>query len=561
MDLEKIQTKLDLKNQLERYLARGGRHASLVEWDFLNLYAQLRPDKEILSDTWVRSIRRFSFAQILELSNSIIFSLLSLGLKKGDIAFVQLPNVMELWCLRIAFSKLGIIEARIGENYRQKEIQDRMNSLKPVFLVIPDSFKKCDYILLYQEIFKTAHRPEHIFVVGRNIPEGMKSFQELTNRKLGRDFCYNDLDSLIANVNDNFTISFTGGTTGLPKSALQSTFYSAGGAVGMQVIENGNIGPDDKLLALAPLAGGTGSTTCYFAAIYSGASVVLMPQIDVELALQLTEQEKVTIWAGIPTYAIRLLTSPSLSRYNIKSVRLWVGSGARMPIDFAERFHDMGIKTINSYGIVDGSIATRTCINDTRDKMINTAGKSIRGISIKIIDPDGNEVPEGVEGEIVGMAVRGGNIIDAETCDITPLEGVDENGFFHTGDVGFLDEDGYLTVIDRMKDMILRGGQNIFPSEIEGLLLKHPFVADVAVVGMPDKELGEKACAFVVPKQGSDFSFEEMVAFLKSLHTAMYMLPERLEIITSLPLSHGGKHDKKVLKAELTNKLKQEGKI
>jgi non-ribosomal peptide synthetase component E (peptide arylation enzyme) len=561
VDIEQIKRKLAFDSQVEKYLAAGGRRATLVEWDFLNLHAQLRPDGEALIDTWEATPRRYTFRRTLELCNSVVVSLIAIGMRKGDVAFVQLPNIAELWYLRVAFSKIGIIEARIGENYREKEIAERLQALKPRLLIIPSQFRGFDYPAMYLEMFRSAHEPEHVFAVGEGVPQGMRPFSDLTNKKLGEDYSWGDLDALTPKPDENYVISFTGGTTGSPKSVLQSVFYAAGGAVGMQVIENGDVSTHDRILALAPLAGGTGSNMCYYAPVYAGASVLLMPRIDVEAALRLTEQEKVTIWAGIPTYAVRLLASPNLERYNLKSVRLWIGSGAKLPVEFAEKLYDMGIKTMNAYGVVDGSIACRTTIYDTREKMIETSGKPVRGLVIKIVDDCGNEAACGQKGEITGMSVRGGNIVDAEACDIVPPDGVDENGFFHTGDIGCVDEEGYLRVVDRKKDMILRGGQNIFPSEIEGLLLKHPSIAAAAVVGMPDRELGERTCAYIVPKPGKDVSYEAMITFLKGLHMASYKLPERLETIASLPLSHGGKYDKALLKADVAEKLKREGKI
>ena len=561
MDIEQIKKKLDFDGQVSKYLALGGRRVNLVDWDFLNIYAQLRPDREALMDVWADRPRRYTFKQILDLTNLVVFSLLDLGIKKGDIAFVQLPNMAELWYLRVAFSKIGVIEARIGENYRETEIAHRLKALKPNILIIPSEFRGFDYVALYREIFRSVYKPKHIFVIGKNAPEGMRPFSDLTNPKLSGTYSYLGLDLLKTHPNENYVISFTGGTTGSPKSILQSSFYSGGGAVAMQVIENGDINTNDKILALAPLAGATGTNMCYFTPIYSGASVVFLPHVDIELALKLTKEENVTIWAGIPTYAIRLLTSPHLAKYNVKSVRLWIGSGARMPLEFGERLYNMGIKMVNSYGVVDGSIATRTCIHDTKEKMINTVGKPIRGLVVKIIDDNGNEVPPGEKGEIMGMAVHGGDLINAETCDISISEAWDQNGFFHTGDLGSFDEDGYLKVIDRKKDMILRGAQNIFPSEIEGLLLKHPNVTRVAVIGMPDRELGERVCAYVVPKEGKSFTFDEMMTYFKKQNIAKYKFPERLEIVDSLPLSHGGKYSKLALKNDIIQKLKNEGKI
>jgi acyl-CoA synthetase (AMP-forming)/AMP-acid ligase II len=152
-------------------------------------------------------------------------------------------------------------------------------------------------------------------------------------------------------------------------------------------------------------------------------------------------------------------------------------------------FHVLG----DSYGAVDGSIAARTSIYNSKEKMINTVGKPIRGSVVRIIDDNANEVLHDEKGEITGMSVHGGNLINAEACSIIASEGLDENGFFHSGDIGSFDEDGYLKIIDRKKDMILRGGQNIFPGEIEELLMRHPNVARIAIVGMPDRELGERA--------------------------------------------------------------------
>jgi non-ribosomal peptide synthetase component E (peptide arylation enzyme) len=227
-----------------------------------------------------------------------------------------------------------------------------------------------------------------------------------------------------------------------------------------------------------------------------------------------------------------------------------------LPPDAAKEIEErMGCIVTTLYGIIGGGIPTQTGIYDPPEKRYNTVGKPMPGMTVEIRDNQNNPVPQGASGEICFK----GALLCAGFWDTELMkEHMDDQRFYHTGDLGMFDDEGYLHIVGRKKDMIIRGGQNIIPVEIENMILTHPKVADVAIVGMPDPVMGEKVCAFVVPKEGETFSFEEMIRHLEKEKTAKYKLPERLEIINELPLSAGGKVQKAKLKEDITVKLQEE---
>ena len=321
--------------------------------------------------------------------------------------------------------------------------------------------------------------------------------------------------------------------------------------------------PDDVAAALAPA--GTGATGYIFPILtpllHGATSVILERWHDPEEAIELILKNRCTYATAIPTQMTLMV--PGLEKrkpVEFSSFRIFCHAGAPLPYDVGLRIEAlMDCITQSMYGTTDGGVPTETVASDSQDKRLGTVGRVLRGFDCELWDENGKKAGPGESGEVVyrGPDKSYGYLGDDEQTQAT----FTADRYYKSGDLGRFDADGYLSIVGRVKDMILRGGRNISPRTIEELLIKHGSVLEVAVAAMPDPILGERACAFVQARDGSNLSFEEMIDFLKAEKVAIWQLPERLEIVDDLPRGPGGKILKGKLTELVTTKLKAEGVI
>jgi non-ribosomal peptide synthetase component E (peptide arylation enzyme) len=325
------------------------------------------------------------------------------------------------------------------------------------------------------------------------------------------------------------------------------------------IAERHALTPEDTILGLAPITRGVG----YLAvgtALVSGAKLVLLEKFSAEEALKWMAQERVTVALGVPTEIIKILSCPDLSKYNFRTLRCFTNGGASLPHSVAEELAlKLNCKVMSGYGAVEGGLPTWTSLDDPPEKAYTTVGRTLRGMEVAVFDESGKEVPPGEMGEVV---YRGAN------CSLGFYKNIEDywklfapGGWFLSGDLGQIDRDGYLKIIGRKKEIIIRGGANISPQEIEEILQTHPKIEQVVVVKMPDKVMGEKACAYVIPKGNGTISFEEMISFLRERNLATYKFPERLEVVRAFPMTASEKVLKKELEKDIALKLSREGAI
>jgi len=315
------------------------------------------------------------------------------------------------------------------------------------------------------------------------------------------------------------------------------------------------LGPHDSVMAIAGAAGGT---PAYVTAPVAGAKVVLEYLFRGEETLAFVEEERVTFIALVPTQLARLLELP-LHKYDLSSLRIIKTAGGYLPPSLAKEAEErFDCPVLGSYGTQDTGSISGVSVNDSKEQRYTTVGKLHPGIEIKILDDNGGEVKPGEVGTL-WFKGPGNSIGYYRDLKRTMNEAFDEDGFATSGDLVSITEDGYLRIAGRKRDIIIRGGQNIYPKEIEDYLQAHPKVTEVAVVPMPDPVMGERACAFVTLKHGEQFSFDDMVEYLKSKKIASFKLPERLEVAETIPLvGESGKVDKKALVKIITDKLEEE---
>ena len=343
---------------------------------------------------------------------------------------------------------------------------------------------------------------------------------------------------------DTAVVLYTSGTTGHPKGA-ELTHANLINNVEVSAADLFQLGPDDLIFGGLPLFHAFGQTCTLNAAIMTGASLTVLPRFDAAKALGILADQRVTIFAGVPTMFSALLHVPDRSDYDVSALRLCISGGAAMPVEVLRQFEDaFDCIVLEGYGLSETS-PVASFNHPGRERKPGSIGTPIRGVEMRVVDASGAEVPQGEVGEI---AIRGHNIMKGylNRPDAT-AEAVSADGWFRTGDIGRVDEDGYYYIVDRKKDLIIRGGYNIYPREIEEVLYEHPEVAEAAVVGIPHPELGEEVGAAVALKPGATVTTDELRSYVKS-QVAAYKYPRRVWIVDALPKGPTGK----ILKKEIT---------
>jgi len=335
---------------------------------------------------------------------------------------------------------------------------------------------------------------------------------------------------------DVAVILYTSGTTGSPKGA-ELTHANLGRNAEVVRTELFRLTPGDVIFGGLPLFHAFGQTCALNAAVASGACVTLLPRFAPDQALQILASHRVTVFEGVPTMYVALLGHPNRGAYDVSALRLSVSGGAAMPVEVLRGFEEaFGCPVLEGYGLSETS-PVASFNHPDRPRKPGSIGTPIRGVQMRVVDQDGHEVAQGEVGEIV---IRGHNVMKGywrrpeDTAKAIP------DGWFRTGDLGRVDEDGYFEIVDRKKDMIIRGGYNVYPREIEEVLYEHPAVAEAAVIGLPHPALGEEVGAAVVLKPGADVTAEELRDHVKA-QVAAYKYPRAVWIADELPKGPTGK--------------------
>jgi len=535
---------------ITEYVKRGYWDTSVIS-DFWDRNAILYTHKEAI----VEENARLTWYQAKQQIDRIALSLLELGIKRDEKIAVQLYNCAELFTFRLACEKAGIIAVTLLHNFRHAEVLSILRHTEAIGIVIPLEFRKFNHFKMIQEIRTDLPSLKYIFVIGDDVPEGAISVKEMAERPLEEKYPPDYLQKTKFSPFETFQIATTTGTTGMPKCVEFTSCVRQ--STGRVIAKRLKMTREDVVGAFAPVIAGGCFNEAYRAAPMVGAKIVLAKYFTPEEIIPLIEKEKVTIIASISTILIRILDYPEFEKYDLSSIRIVKHGGAPLP-------YDQGLKVwkkfnrpvVPAYGGLDVGTISSSFTHYPKETLLNTVGKPLDGVEIKLVDENNKEVSIGGIGEVV---VRGPHCQPGYYGDPQATQEAWQDGWFHTGDLASFDTEGRLTIRGRCKDIIIRGGQNIYPLEIENMLLRHPKVLKAAVIGMSDIEMGEKVCAYVVPKSGEEFSFSEMAQFMKDQGIALFKIPERLELINDLPLTGGIKVDKKQLRQSIEAKLRREG--
>jgi non-ribosomal peptide synthetase component E (peptide arylation enzyme) len=521
--------------------------------------AKERPDKEALVDS---TGKRLTWAEAKQKIDRIAFALAKdLGLKKDDTLLIQLPNCVEQFLVRVACEKAGVIALTEMITFRHAEVKWLAGQTEAAGAVVLKVYRDFDFYQMMKEVQPELPHLKHIIVAGDDVPADAVSLNKIMEHLYEKEYSIKELkDRRIDPVREVGFLATTTGTTGLPK-IIEQTIAARAIRASKPHIENWQLNADDIIVAIAPTAGAPGGTPTYFCAPIVGAKSALLYEWTPENALEFMEKERATVIAVVPTHLARMLQLP-VEKYDLSSMRFIRTSGGPLAPALADEAEErFGCPVLSTYGTQDTGSVSGMPITASKEIRRLTVGKPPAGNETKILDELGKEVKRGEVGLLYfrSPSAPAGYYRDLEK---TMSEAFDPEGWACPGDLVVEDEDGYLRIVGRQKDIIIRGGQNIYPGEIEGFLTTHPKVSAAAVVAMPDKIMGEKACAFVVlKKKGDKFTFEEMVEYLKTKKIAMYKLPERLEILDTLPVVSESKVDKKLMRKWVADKLKAEGKI
>jgi len=535
---------------IDEYVGKGYWDSSIISesWDE---NAVLYPHEEAI----IEEHRRISWSQAKLQVDRLALGLLELGIKRGERVAVQLYNCVELFTVRLACEKAGIIAVTLLPNFRHAEVAAILRHTEAVGIVIPREFRRFDYLTLIQELLPEIPSLKYVFVIGDDVPEGAISVKEMAEQEFERKYPTDYLQKTKFSAFETFQIASTTGTTGMPKCIEFASCVRQ--FTGRVVAQRLKITHDDVVGAFAPVIAGGCFNEVYRAAPLMGAKIVLAQYFTAEEILGLIERERVTAATTVPTVLIRTLEEPNFEKYDLSSLRFVKYGGASLPygqgLNVWEKFR---CPVLPAYGTLDIGTIGSSFVDSSQETLLRAVYRPLDGVEIRLVDTNNKDVPPGEIGEVL---VKGPNCEPGYYNDPEANAEVWRSGWFHTGDLASFDAGKGLIIQGRRKEVIIRGGQNIYPLEIETMLLKHPKLLKAAVVGMPDPEMLEKACAYVVLEPGEEFGFSDMKLFLKEQGIASFKIPERLEVIDDMPLVGGIKVDKKQLREDIEAKLRQDG--
>lgn len=535
------------KEMISTYKKKGYWTDALTV-DFWEQNAERYPDDEALMD----SRFRLTWAEGARMIHRLTAAFLEAGFKKDDVILCQLYNSIPLSLTRLACEKAGILVAIVGTKFRETEIAAVLGRTEAKGAVFPAQFRRYDFFKMYSEMQGRFGHLKHLFVVGDEIPAEGRSFYDIIQTPSDREGDKN-LDRQKFEAFEFTEITTTSGSTGIPKCV--EWVGSARLATGREYIKDMHMTRDDVVAAVSPSISGSAETLVHRTPPQAGARTVMLEHFSPEEACRLIQEEGVTAIGAVPTHLVRMVEFPGIRDYDLSSLRFIQVSGGLLTYHLGvETEAKLGCKVIQGYGGMDIGAVASGYLDAPQEIRLKTVGRILRGNEATLLDPDTlEEVPRGSVGLVTidGPHCVGGYFRDPKTTAASRI-----GGKFNMGDLGTIDEQGNLFLRGRVKDVIIRGGQTIYPKEIEELLVEHPKVSEAALVRMPDEEMGERACAFVVPKKGRAFTFEEMSTFFRERQVALYKIPERLELIPELPLVAGGnKINKRRLEEEIEKKL------
>ena len=512
------------------------------------------PDTEAI--VYVDRDFRLTYREFGDLVDRLARGLMSLGVRKGEKVAVWATNIPYWVALQFATAKIGAVLLTVNTNYRSTELAYVLEQSESENLFLIDGYQDIDYLQTVYELVPELRTQERgrlsaprfphlkrVCFLGLEKHRGMYSIPEVLALSAMTDEADYRARQAALDPHDVVNMQYTSGTTGFPKGVML-THYNVGNN-GYWIGANQRFGPADRVCLPVPLFHCFGCVLGVMAAVNHGSTLVILEGFDPVQAMTAVEQERCTALYGVPTMFIAILDHTLFSKFRFDSLRTGIMAGSPCPIQVMRQVIDrMYMKEITiCYGLTEASpVITQTLIEDDIRRRTETVGRAMPCIEVKVVDPKtGLALPPGVQGEV---CCRGYNVMKGYyRMPEATAKAIDAEGWLHSGDLGVLDADGYLAITGRLKDMIIRGGENIYPREIEEYLFKLEGVADVQVVGVPHRKYGEEVGAFIRLKQNAALTEQDVKDYCRG-RISRYKIPRHVAFVDRYPMTASGKIQK-----------------
>ncbi|MFC4947421.1 AMP-binding protein [Pseudonocardia sp. GCM10023141] len=505
--------------------------------------AAAQPDVEALVE--VQTGRRWTYGQLREEIDTVALGLVAAGLGKGDRVGIWAPNLAEWTLVQYATAKIGVVLVNINPSYRTHELEYVLNQAGIAVLVAAVSFKTSDYAGMIEQVRPNCPALRRVILIGT------PGWDELVAAGVGGDRAALAERQSALSPDDPINIQYTSGTTGFPKGATLSHH---------NILNNGyfvgricGYTPADRVCIPVPFYHCFGMVMGNLGCTTNGATMVIPgPGFDPKATLHAVASERCTSLYGVPTMFIAELNDPDFGNYDLSSLRTGIMAGSPCPVEVMKQVVDrMGMTEVTiCYGMTETSpVSTQTRADDSLELRVSSVGQVHPHVEVKVVDPEsGLTLPRGEPGELCtrGYSVMLGYWNEPDKT----AEAIDAARWMHTGDIGIMDSEGYVNITGRIKDMVIRGGENIYPREIEEFLYTHPDVLDAQVIGVPDAKYGEELCAWVTVREGAEPLTAESVRAFATGKLAHYKIPRYVVVVDEFPMTVTGK----VRKVEMREK-------
>jgi fatty-acyl-CoA synthase len=510
---------------------------------------------------------RWTYGELAERVDALAAGLLALGLAPGERIGIWAPNCSEWTLTQFASAKVGLVLVNVNPAYRRSELEYALNKVQCKALVLAPKLKSSDFLAILNDLAPEIARCQPGRTQARALP-ALRSVIRLGREPSAGMYNFDDLPSLAGaaereqvkalaerlQFDDAINIQFTSGTTGHPKGAtlthrniLNNGFF-VGEAIGLQAGE--------RLCIPVPLYHCFGMVMGNLGCLTHGATMVYPAEAFDPLAvLEAVQAERCNALYGVPTMFIAMLDHPEFKRFDLSTLRTGIMAGSPCPVQVMKRVvADMHMREVTiAYGMTETSpVSTQSSTDDPLERRVATVGRVQPHIEIKIVDAQGRIVPRGSAGEFCtrGYSVMSGYWNDEQKT----REAIDPGGWMHTGDLATMDEAGYVNIVGRIKDMVIRGGENVYPREVEEYLYRHPKILEVQVIGVPDPKYGEEICAWVKLREGQSADEEEIRAFCRG-QIAHYKVPRYVRFVGDFPMTITGKIQKFLMREQTIKAL------
>ena len=530
------------------HAAHAARYKRLAYWsaeavpNILGAAAGDNPAKIALVDR----DNTVTYAELDRIVRRLAAGLHASGVRRGDIVALQLPNWKEFVYFQQAVAKIGAIYLPLIPQLRAREMEYILRESKAVAAVVPASYRDFDHAAMLKGLRPKLPALRDTYVVGGSAPSGTIALDEFLGREWERE-AGAAVEDIVVWPDEVRALFFTSGTEANPKGVLHS--YNTLAYPFRIHARDFHLASGDAVFVCSPVGHATGCVFGVEFGLFLGGKIVLKDTWNPQEAIELIARERCTQMWGATTFYSDLVNAVERFPGDLSCLRLLCSGGAPIPRELVRQVRErIGGQLVAAYGSTEGMNVTINRLDDPAEKVAGSDGRFNPGIDYKLVDEARKPQPAGQAGEI---AYRGPNVCLGYLDPEQTARSFDADGYFHSGDLGVVDNDGYLRVVGRKKEIIIRGGENISPAEIEDILYRHPKISAVAVFGLPHKRLGESACAAVIPKPGATVTLEDVTQFLREQGVAKFKIPERVEIVTEFPRTPTGKLRRNALRDDM----------